>query len=90
MSLIHNAQHIVAVLQRDDLFVNEQTLFEAAKRYANDSDASIQDKKSVLSAVRLELLPFDYLWTTVRKFAEERKLLSIEDLTSVNKLPLLY
>ncbi|CAG2122358.1 unnamed protein product, partial [Medioppia subpectinata] len=42
------------------------------------------DKKRVVSAVRLSLLPFDYLWTTVRKFAEETKLLSIDDLSLVS------
>ena len=49
-----------------------------------ESKISEKDKKFVLSAVRFELLPFEYLWTTVRKFSEEFKLLSIEELSAIS------
>ncbi|CAG2122898.1 unnamed protein product, partial [Medioppia subpectinata] len=69
-----DVDHAVAVFERNDLSVTEQTVFEAVRRYVTGEGKG--DKKRVVSAVRLSLLPFDYLWTTVRKFAEETKLLS--------------
>lgn len=75
-----DAHHILAVLRRNDLNVNEKTVFEAAVRYVTNTDESEKNKKSVLSLVRLELLSFEYLWSAVRKFCEEHKMISIEDL----------
>ncbi len=37
------------------------------------------DIKLILNAVRIALLPFEFIWLNVRKFVEEKGLLSIQD-----------
>ena len=75
-----DAEHVMAVFRRNDLNINEKAVFEAAVRYVTNTGESEKNKKFVLSLVRLELLSFDYLWSAVRKFCEEHKMISIDEL----------
>ncbi|XP_054156888.1 BTB/POZ domain-containing protein 9-like [Oppia nitens] len=79
-----DVDHIVAVFNSNDLNVTEQLVFEAAKRYISGSGARDVDKRRVLSAVRFSLLPYDYIWTTVRRFFEEKKLMSFDELSAMS------
>lgn len=76
--------HIYEVLTRDDLNATEQIVFEAVKRYVSGSASGDKDKKSLLGTVRFELLPFEYIWTNVRKFCDEKKLFTIEELSAIS------
>lgn len=42
------------------------------------------DKRRLLSAVRFSLLPFEYIWTTVRKFCDESWLITVEELSAIS------
>jgi hypothetical protein len=42
------------------------------------------DIKLILNAVRIALLPFEFIWLNVRKFVEEKSLLSIQDMSTIS------
>lgn len=76
--------YIYAIFSRDDLLAAEQVIFEAVRRYVSGNSSGDNDTKLIISTVRIALLPFEYIWINVRKFLEEKSLLSIQDLSTIS------